>query len=147
MYPDKLQIVLAEDDQDDRLLFERVFNNVRINHTLKMCDDGQELMEYLRTTDEKPHIIFLDLNMPKKSGLECLAEIRKDERLRDITIAIYSTSSVAATIEQAFILGSNVYIKKPNEFDDLKKILTEVIYINWQYITDGLNKENFMVNY
>ncbi|MCR5862062.1 response regulator [Flavobacterium sp. J372] len=147
MYPDKLHIVLAEDDQDDRLLFERVFNHVRINHTLKMCDDGQELMEYLRTTDEKPHIIFLDLNMPKKSGLECLAEIRKDERLRDITIAIYSTSSVAATIEQAFILGSNVYIKKPNEFDDLKKILTEVIYINWQYITDGLNKENFMVNY
>lgn len=147
MYPDKLHIVLAEDDQDDRLLFERVFNNVRINHTLKMCNDGAELIDYLNTNDEKPHIIFLDLNMPKKSGLECLAEIRKDERLRDITVAIYSTSSIAATIEQAFILGSNVYIKKPNEFDDLKKILTEVIYINWQYITDGLNKENFMVNY
>jgi CheY-like chemotaxis protein len=147
MYPDKLHIVLAEDDQDDRLLFERVFNHVRINHTLKMCEDGQELMEYLHNTDEKPHIIFLDLNMPKKSGLECLEEIRRNKNLHDITVAIYSTSSIEATIEEAFILGSNVYIKKPNEFSELKKILTEVIYINWQYITDGLNKENFMVNY
>jgi CheY-like chemotaxis protein len=147
MYLDKLHIVLAEDDQDDRLLFNNVFNHVKINHTLKMCEDGIELMDYLRNSEDVPDIIFLDLAMPGKSGIECLTEIKKDERLRDITIAIYSTTSVKATIEQAFILGANVFLKKPNEYDELKKILTEVIYINWQYITEGFNKENFMISY
>lgn len=147
MYPEKLHIVLAEDDQDDRLLFHSVFNHVKINHTLKVCEDGLDLMEYLNSAEEKPHIIFLDLTMPGKSGLECLKEIRKNKEMSDITIAIYSTSSVQATVEQAFILGANVYIKKPNEFDDLKKILTEIIYINWQYITEGFNKEHFMLSY
>ena len=147
MYPEKLHILLAEDDQDDRLLFLNVFNNVKINHTLKMCEDGLDLMSHLDTMEERPHIIFLDLTMPGKSGLECLKEIRRNRDMDDITIAIYSTSSIPSTIEQAFILGANVYIKKPNEFDDLKKILTEIIYVNWQYITEGFDKEHFMLNY
>src|SRR5690242_6707718 len=123
MYPDRLHIVLAEDDQDDRLLFQNVFNHVKINHTLKMCEDGLALMEHLHSTEEKPHIIFLDLNMPGKSGMECLTEIKKNKELQDITIAIYSTTSSTTVVEQAFILGANVFIKKPNEFNDLKKIL------------------------
>jgi len=147
MYPEKLHIVLAEDDQDDRLLFHRVFNHVKIKHTLEMCEDGIALMDYLETSQEKPHIIFLDLTMPGRSGMECLKQIRQNKALNDVTVAIYSSSSVPATVEKAFILGANIYIKKPNEFDDLKKILTEIIYINWQYITEGFNKEHFMINY
>lgn len=147
MYPEKLHIVLAEDDQDDRKLFINVFNDIKIGHTLQLCDDGVELMDYLKNTQELPHIIFLDLKMPGKSGIECLKEIKSDKRLSDITIAIYSTFSRTATVEETFILGANVFIKKPDDFDELKKILTEVIYINWQYITDGLNKENFMISY
>lgn len=146
MYLEKLHIVLAEDDKDDRLLFQKVFDHVKIHHTLKMCEDGIELMDYLNTADEKPHIIFLDLNMPGKSGIECLREIKRNRDLRDITIAIYSSASEAATVEQVFILGANVFIKKPNEFNELKKILMEIIYINWQYITDGFNREYFMMN-
>jgi CheY-like chemotaxis protein len=147
MYPEKLNIVLAEDDQDDRLLFQNVFNHVKIDHTLHMCEDGLALMDYLADAHEKPDIIFLDLTMPGKSGMECLRDIRKNEKLNDVTVAIYSTSSVATTIEESFILGANAYIKKPSEFDDLKKILTEIIYINWQYVTNGFNKEHFMINY
>lgn len=147
MYLDKLHIVLAEDDQDDRLLFQNVFNHVKIDHSLKMCESGLELMDYLNNVEEKPHIIFLDLNMPGKSGLECLREIKKNKDLQDITIAIYSTTSDKSIIEQVFILGANVVIKKPSDLAELKKILTEVIYVNWQYITNGFNKEHFMVNY
>ena len=147
MYLDKLHIVLAEDDQDDRLLFQKVFNHVKIHHTLKMCNDGIELMDYLTTTGEKPHIIFLDLNMPGKSGIECLHEIKSNKDLRDISIAIYSSVSQTATVEQVFTLGANVFIKKPNEFNELKKILTQITYINWQYVTEGFNKEYFMLNY
>jgi CheY-like chemotaxis protein len=147
MYPDQLHILLAEDDQDDRLFFKDAFDEVKIKHSLTMFEDGIELMAYLHDTDVLPHIVFLDLNMPGKSGLECLKEIRSNNRLRDISIAIYSTSSSNANIEDTFIAGANVYIKKPNDFNALKKILSEVIYINWQYVTDGLNRENFMLNY
>lgn len=118
-----------------------------MNHMLHICEDGLSLMKYLQNTEEIPHILFLDLNMPEKSGIDCLKEIKNDPRLKDITIAIYSSFSIPSTIEQTFVLGANVYIKKPNDFESLRKILTEIVYINWQYITDGLNKENFMMNY
>jgi CheY-like chemotaxis protein len=115
MYPDQLHILLAEDDQDDRLFFKDAFDEVKIKHSLTMFEDGIELMAYLHDTDVLPHIVFLDLNMPGKSGLECLKEIRSNNRLRDISIAIYSTSSSNANIEDTFIAGANVYIKKPNQ--------------------------------
>ena len=147
MEPEKLHILLAEDDQDDRLFFKKAFDVLKIQHSLTILDDGFALMDYLNDTDVLPHVVFLDLNMPGKSGMECLKEIRSDSRLREICVAIYSTSTSNNNIEEAFISGANVYIKKPNDFDALKKILSEVIYINWQYVTDGLNRENFMLNY
>lgn len=147
MYPDKLQILLAEDDQDDRLFFKDAFDAVKIEHDLKMFEDGTALMEYILNTTELPHIVFLDLNMPGKSGLECLKEIRANNRLRDISVAIYSTSASNNNIEETFILGANVYIKKPKDFLTLKKIISDVIHINWQYVTDGLNRENYMLSY
>lgn len=147
MVPEKLLILLAEDDQDDRLLFKNVFDKIKINHSLHFCEDGLELMDYLQSTDELPHIIFLDLHMPGKSGLQCLKEIRQNEKLKEITIAIYSTSSQTVNVEETFIAGANVYIKKPNDFETLEKILSEVIALNWQYVTDGLNRDNFMMNF
>jgi len=147
MYPDKLHILLAEDDQDDRMFFKDAFDAVKIEHDLTMFEDGIELMDYLHDTNELPHIVFLDLNMPGKSGIECLKEIRSNNRLRDLSVAIYSTSASNNNIEETFILGANVYIKKPKDFITLKKILSDVIHINWQYVTDGLNRENYMLSY
>jgi CheY-like chemotaxis protein len=103
-------------------------------------------MNYLNNEDSVlPSVLFLDLNMPKKNGVECLLEIKKNEKLNDIAIAIYSTSSSEEHIEETFINGANIYIKKPNDFEDLKKILAEVVTINWQYHTSGLNKDNFLM--
>lgn len=147
MYPEKLHILLAEDDQDDRLFFKDAFDAVKIEHTLMMFEDGNELMEHLKNTSELPHIVFLDLNIPGKSGMECLKEIRNNSRLREISVAIYSTSASNNNIEETFILGANVYIRKPKDFAILKKIISDVIHINWQYVTDGLNRENYMLSY
>ncbi|MEL1244986.1 response regulator [Flavobacterium sp. DGU11] len=147
MDPEKLYILLAEDDQDDRRFFKKVFDSLKINHSLSMCEDGPELMAYLDDSHILPHIIFLDINMPGKSGMECLREIRSDSRLRDTTVAMYSSLSSPAAVEEAFIAGANIFIRKPNDFDDLKKILCDVMYMNWQYVTDGLNRENYMINY
>ena len=95
---------------------------------------------------ELPHILFLDLNMPRKNGIDCLLEIKHSDNLKDIPVAIYSTSASEEDIEDTFVKGANVYIKKPSDFGTLKKILEEVITINWQYHTSGLNREAFLLN-
>lgn len=142
-----LNIMLADDDADDRLFFKEAFEEVKIKHQIIEFTDGEKLTKHLSDkANPLPDIIFLDLNMPRKSGMECLREIREDERLKDITIAIYSTSSSDDDIENTFVAGANVYIKKPNNFDYLVKILNEIMLVNWQYITDGLNKDSFIMN-
>jgi len=144
---DELHIVLAEDDRDDRLFFKNAFKGLKIDNKLTVCEDGLALMDYLNTVEPLPHILFLDLNMPGKHGMECLRELRTNQRYADLSIAIYTSLKSPTVGEEALLQGANVFIRKPNEPEDLKKILQEVIYINWQYMTDGLNKDNFMLNY
>lgn len=147
MRPTTLHIMLADDDEDDRLFFKEAFEEVKINYRISAFNDGEQLMEHLYdTSNPLPDIIFLDLNMPRKSGIECLKEIRANDRLKKISVAIYSTSSSEQDIEDTFVSGANVYIKKPNDFNMLKKILSDVVHINWQYITDGLNKDSFILS-
>ncbi len=147
MSNEPLKILLADDDEDDRLFFKDAFKEVKVKTTVSMVKDGIELMNYLlRTVEDLPHLLFLDLNMPRKSGMECLHEIRRDDRLKDIAVAIYSTSASEKDIEETFVRGANVYIKKPNDFSKLKKVLTEVITVNWQYHTSGLNRDNFLLS-
>jgi len=147
MNHDALQILLADDDDDDRLFFKDAIAEVRVKTNVTMVNNGVELMEYLNKTDKHlPDLIFLDLNMPRKSGMECLNEIRSNDKFKDVSIAIYSTSSMENDIEDTFVRGANVYIKKPNDFKELKNILAKVITINWQYHTSGLNRENFLLS-
>jgi CheY-like chemotaxis protein len=128
MRPNQLNIMLADDDEDDRLFFREAFEEVKIKTNITTFNNGVQLMDYLNdSTHPLPDIIFLDLNMPRKSGLECLQEIRNDERLRQLSVAIYSTSSSEKDIEDTFIQGANVYIKKPSDFGKLKKILSDVV--------------------
>ncbi|RDI53767.1 response regulator [Flavobacterium glaciei] len=146
MNTDFINICLADDDEDDRLFFTDAFDELKMNTKVSTFNDGVELMNYLNNEDSVlPSVLFLDLNMPKKNGVECLLEIKKNEKLNGIAIAIYSTSSSEEHIEETFINGANIYIKKPNDFEELKKILSEVVTINWQYHTSGLNKDNFLM--
>ena|SRR5579864_6225646 len=146
MQTDSLHIVLAEDDEDDRAFFKDAIEDVKIKTVVKTVNDGQQLMDYLNNINGAlPDVIFLDLNMPRKSGIECLEEIRTSKRFKDISIAIYSTSSSEEDIEQTFIKGANIYIRKPNDFEKLKKAIAQVLSINWQYHTSRLNRDNFLL--
>lgn len=141
-----MHIVLADDDEDDRMLFTDAFDELKINTKVNTYKDGADLMDYLNSDDAiLPEILFLDLNMPKKNGIECLHEIKANPKFSNIAIAIYSTSSSEEHIEETFVSGANIYIKKPNEFTALKKVLSDVVTINWQYQTSGLNKDNFLL--
>lgn len=142
-----IHVLLADDDEDDRLFFKDAFGELKINTVVKTVNDGEELMKYLtRNNHELPHILFLDLNMPFKTGLECLTEIKSMDHLKDIAIAIYSTSASEKEIEETFVQGANIYIKKPSDFNTLKKVLSEVITINWHYHTSGLNRDTFLLS-
>jgi len=142
-----IHVLLADDDEDDRLFFLDAFQEIKIKTKVILVNDGVDLMNYLTGNGRTlPHILFLDLNMPRKNGMECLEEIRRNSLVRDIPVAIYSTSSSEEDIEETFVKGANVYIKKPSDFGALKKILEEVITINWQYHTSGLNREIYLLN-
>lgn len=146
MTAEYINICLADDDQDDRLFFTEAFDELKIKTKVNTFNDGVQLMNYLNDANSVlPNVLFLDLNMPKKNGVECLLEIKKNKKFNDIAIAIYSTSSSEEHIEETFINGANIYIKKPSDFESLKKILAEVVTLNWQYHTSGLNKDNFLM--
>ncbi|MBP6557532.1 MAG: response regulator [Flavobacterium sp.] len=146
MQKEYIHIILADDDEDDRLFFTDAFGELKINTKVNTFNDGVELMNYLNDPQAVlPNVLFLDLNMPRKNGIECLSEIKMDEKFNDIAIAIFSTSSSEEHIEETFVLGANIYIKKPSDFNTLKKVLSDVVTINWQYHTSGLNKDNFLL--
>lgn len=140
-----LKIILTDDDVDDRLFFEEAIEDIGMNTVLTSYNHGQELMDYLHQDDaELPDLIFLDLNMPIKNGMECLIDIRKTPKLKHIIVAIYSTSSSEADVEETFVNGANIYINKPNSFTKLKNAIGKVLKMNWQYQTSNLNRDNFL---
>ncbi len=142
-----LHVLLADDDEDDRMTFKDALEEIRIKTRLTLVKDGIQLMDYLQQDDcDYPGIVFLDLNMPREGGIECLRKIRNDKKLKNLSVAIYSTSASESDIEDTFIKGANVYIKKPNDFTSLVKVLEEVITINWQYHNSDLNRENFVLS-
>ena len=147
MQNEHIHILLADDDEDDRTFFIEAFQGIKIKTVVNTVNDGIELIDYLTQPGiVLPHVLFLDLNMPKKNGMQCLKEIKSMDNLKDIAIAIYSTSGSEKDIEETFVKGANVYIKKPSDFNTLKRILSEVVTLNWQYHTSGLNRDNFLLS-
>jgi CheY-like chemotaxis protein len=141
-----LHILLADDDEDDRLLFTEAFSELKIKTIVHTVNTGIQLMERLKMKNIRlPHLLFLDLNMPRKNGLECLKEIRSDKKLKGISIAIYSTSGTEKDMEETFRNGANVYITKPNDFNILKQILEKVVVTTYQYHDQSMKRENYLL--
>lgn len=147
MNNDPFHILLADDDETDRLLFKEAFEELKAKTILTMFNDGVELMNYLiKSNTIVPHLLFLDLNMPGKNGITCLKEIKSIKKLKNISIAIYSTSASEKDMEETFLGGANVYIKKPNDFNKLKLVLEKAILTNYIYQDPPFNKENFLLS-
>lgn len=146
MNKNPMHIVLADDDEDDRLLFQEAIEETKVKSQLSLFHNGQQLMDYLlQEPTVLPQLIFLDLNMPIKNGMQCLKEIRSTAHLKHLCVAIYSTSSSDHDIEETFINGANIYINKPNSFSKLRDAIKKVLQMNWQYHTSSLNKDNFLL--
>lgn len=125
-----INILLADDDPEDRMLAQDALRESRILNELHMVSDGEELMEYLRgegryrdNPQPRPGVILLDLNMPRMTGHEALAEIRKDAKLRQIPIVALTTSQDQMDIFKSYDLGVNSYVTKPVSFDGLVSVM------------------------
>lgn len=146
MENEPFHILLADDDESDRLLFTEAISELKIETVVHTVNDGVQLMEWLKMKkNQLPHLLFLDLNMPLKNGIECLKEIRSNQRLKDISIAIYSTSDSEKDIEETFLNGANVYITKPNNFNMLRLVLEKAVMTAYQYEDQSIRRENFLL--
>jgi CheY-like chemotaxis protein len=122
-----LKIMLADDDSDDRFFFDE---NIKIATTpavLNTVDNGEKLMQYLTTNHEAlPHVLFLDLNMPRKNGSECLMAIKGDAKLKDLPVIIYSTSLHQEIADVLFTNGAHYYIKKGTN-EDMQNVINYIL--------------------
>ena len=139
-------IILADDDESDRLIFKEAVSELKIQTKIQTVNDGVELMAFLeKATRPYPHILFLDLNMPRKNGITCLKEIRANSAFNEISIAIYSTSASEQDIEDTFLNGANVYINKPNDFNNLKASLEKALMTSYEFLNPPFNRSNFLM--
>jgi CheY-like chemotaxis protein len=121
-----IHILLADDDKDDCLLFREALDELPFPSQLTTVNNGEELMTLLQKK-ALPSMLFLDLNMPRKNGFECLAEIRQDERLKRLSIIIISTSFDQEIVKLLHANGASYYIRKPQEFETLKKVIHKAV--------------------
>ena len=129
-----ITILLADDDEDDRMLARDALTESRLANDLHMVQDGEELMDYLYRRgayaelkdSPRPGLILLDLNMPRKDGHEALREIKADQSLRQIPIVVLTTSKAEADIYHTYDLGANSFITKPVMFESLVCVMKDL---------------------
>ncbi|WP_426485226.1 response regulator [Flavobacterium sp. 2] len=127
-----LKIILAEDDKDDQELFIEALSGTKVPSEVITVENGKELVDTLKDESEpKPDIVFIDINMPIKGGKEALAEIKSDEKLKEIPAVMLSTSNNPKDIEDTFNSGANLYIQKPSSFASFILILKKVFLLHW----------------
>lgn len=139
-----LRLLLADDDRDDRFFFEKALKNISFPTSYDEVTDGEALMEYLeRNPDKLPDVIFLDLNMPRKTGAECLTEIKSSEKFRHIPVVIYSTSLHEEIAYDLYNAGAHYYLQKC-ELHELPDALTDVLRM-LEENPGQPSRENFIV--
>jgi CheY-like chemotaxis protein len=123
-------VVLADDDRDHGLLFHYVLKKVDPSQSLTIVKDGGELMDLL--SQHTPDILFLDLNMPGKNGFECLSDIRKQERFKQLTIVVYSSSTHMTDIQKSYLHQADLYMVKPFNSFHLQNALESILTMEWK---------------
>ena len=125
---EQIKIILVDDDDDDYDLLSHVLERQTYNTILQRVTDCDALMEKLNSTIQAlPDVIFLDMNLPKKSGLEIMKLIKEQARVNEIIIAIYSTTCIEKVADELYELGANFYITKPVKFSDMRRVIESAL--------------------
>ncbi|MEO6305446.1 MAG: response regulator [Bacteroidia bacterium] len=143
---DQLKILLADDDADDRFFFDEAIKAAVIPAVLNTVDNGEKLMHYLITNNENlPDALFLDLNMPRKNGSECLLAIKQDDKLKDLPVIIYSTSLHKEIADILFNNGAHYYIKKGNSAE-MQSVLNHILILLKENKFSRPGREHFILH-
>ena len=140
-----LHVLFSDDDTDDAMLFTQAADLLTFPVLLSFAEDGEQLMRSL-TREVLPDLIFLDLNMPLKNGIECLKIIRKNKNLDWLPVIIYTTSQDPDEIEQCYQLGANLYVVKPTSFENIIKTLRKVLTMEWKPKLSLPVREDFVLS-
>lgn len=121
-------VLMAEDDEDDRLLAREAFEECGTGVDLRFVQDGEELLSYLHghgpyAGRPTPSLILLDLNMPRRDGREALAAVKDNPALRRIPVVVLTTSSAEEDVVRCYDLGVSSFITKPKSFESLLALM------------------------
>ncbi|MBA4145469.1 MAG: response regulator [Cytophaga sp.] len=124
-------ILLAEDDPDDCFIFQEALSEIPIATSLTIIHDGVELLHLLeyKESENWPSILFLDLNMPRLNGMECMEAISKNEKLQLLKVIILSTAFPPGVVDQLLQFGARQCIKKPGDFNTLVALINDALAI------------------
>jgi CheY-like chemotaxis protein len=126
-----VHVLLVEDDPGDVLMTREAFEHHKIRNTLHVVNDGEQALQFLRRTGEyasapRPGLILLDLNLPRRDGLEVLAELKEDPSLRVIPVVILTTSQAEEDILRSYALHANAYVSKPVDFERFMEVIRQI---------------------
>jgi len=124
-------VLLVEDDPGDVLMTKEAFEHYRIRNPLHVVGDGERAMQFLRRDGEysaapRPGLILLDLNLPRRNGLEVLADLKSDADLLSIPVVVLTTSQAEEDVLRSYALHANAYISKPVDFDRFTDVIRQI---------------------
>jgi CheY-like chemotaxis protein len=142
----KINILLADDDKADCLLFKEALEELPLSTRLTTVYNGEQLIEKLTKKGNKfPDVLFLDLNMPRKNGFASLGQIKRSTELQNLPVIIFSTASDAESVKNVFRDAAHYYICKPFDFSQLKKVIYEALTLVTQKNNPLPREENFII--
>lgn len=141
----KYFIMLADDDADDCLLFQQALGDLSIEQKPLTFDNGQALLDYLHEAIVLPDLLFLDINMPLKNGLEALKEIKSHKTLQHVPIVMFSTTRNPHTVQNAFGAGANLYACKPASYVQLVSLLQKILELEVGGLLSHRSMDRFLI--
>lgn len=135
-------IIFCEDDEDDRIFFKEILQDYNPSLQVEFLSSGTRLMQLLK--DFVPDLLFLDLEMPFKNGLECLVEIRSNQFLKNLPIIVFSSTTRLSNIQTAYDMGANLFLIKSSTFGEYAASLKAVLNLDWS--DPNAIKEQYCIN-
>jgi CheY-like chemotaxis protein len=126
-----IDVLLVEDDPGDVLMTREAFEHYKIRNQLHVVTDGEQALQFLHragdyATAPRPGLILLDLNLPRRDGLEVLADLKADPGLRVIPVVILTTSQAEEDILRSYSLHANAYVSKPVDFEHFMDVIRQI---------------------
>lgn len=145
MNKEYLNVFLVDADEGKLILLEKILQDLKIHSKIRTFKTGNSLMDYFKHNILVPEVLFMNYHISKKNCLECLSEIKSEQRFDHMITIIYSENLSTEQEEEIFVTGANIVMKMPDNYRDMKKSVSEIMSVTWQYHTAGLNKSNFIM--